>query len=127
MATLRMSLAETVDQPCQSWTVNRRKCPFGTGITIRDVENVIASEGSWVRLEAFIARRRIEVHIEGIARQADRDRIVCGQVNRSKTRRIYCLDRYFVWFDPQVVFPDFLHHIVADVVVRLLKIGAVHH
>jgi hypothetical protein len=77
MATLRTSLAQTVDEPGQYRIADGQRCPFETEplsgkLKVERLQR--AGRCDW--LEAFIARCRIEVHIEGIARQADRDRII---------------------------------------------------
>ena len=66
------------------------------------------------------------MHVEGVTRQAYCDRIVRRDVNRGHAGRADPLHDHLLGVDRQVLVLGLAEHIVADVVIRLLKVRAIH-
>jgi hypothetical protein len=78
-------------------------------------------------LETLISAGWIEVHVERIAREANRDRVVGRYIDSGQTRAVDALDCHLLRFDRKVVVLGLAEHIGANIFIRFLQIGAVHH
>src|SRR5260370_13691724 len=74
----------------------------------------------------LVSAGRSEVHIEGIAREADRHRIIRRDIKGRHARRVDPLYSYLLRSNRQILILDLPHYIRTDVLVRLLEVGPIH-
>ena len=80
-----------------------------------------------LELETLISAGWIEVHVERIAREANRDRVVGRYIDSRQTRAVDALDCHLLRFNRKVVVLGLAKHIGANIFIRFLQIGPVHH
>src|ERR1700722_13912350 len=85
------------------------------------------AHGCRPELETLIFAGWIEVHVEGIARKANRDREVGRHIDSRQTRGVDALDCHLLRIDREVVLLSLAKHIGANIFIGFLQIGAVHH
>jgi len=79
-----------------------------------------------VRLVLLVSAIWSEVHLEGIKRQVDRNRIIRRNVKRRHPGCVDALHGQLLRLDREVLILHPPHHVVADVVFRLLEIPRIH-
>src|ERR1700684_1333077 len=72
-------------------------------------------------LETLISAGWIEVHVERIAREANRDRVIGRNIDSGQTRGVDALDCHLLRFDRKVVVFGLAEHIGPNVFVSLLQ------
>ena len=80
-----------------------------------------------LELETLISAGWIEVHVERIAREANRDRVIGRHIDSGQTRAVDALDCHLLRFDRKVVVFGLAEHIGPNVFVSLLQLGTVQH
>src|SRR5580700_6523728 len=123
-----MSLADTSDKPCKTWKADGIS-PAVLNHLCRTVNAEMSqiAHGCRPELETLISAGWIEVHVERIAREANRDRVIGRHVDSGQTRGVDALDCHLLRFDLKVVVLGLAEHIDPNVFVRLLQIGTVQH